>query len=111
MGTAVTLARDTMPGTPLYEAQLARGDRIVSLGRFRIESQADWTAALARHRPGERAEIRFAQRGRERVAQLVLAADPTVEIVRSEAAGGTVTPAQRAFRDDWLGAQEQGAAD
>jgi len=102
-GTAVTLARDTVPGTPLYQAQLTRGDRIVSLGRFRIESQADWTGALARHRPGDRAEIRFVQRGRERTAQIVFAADPTIEIVRTETAGGTVTPAQRAFREAWLG--------
>jgi hypothetical protein len=34
---------------------------------------------------------------------VALAEDPHIEIIATEAAGGTLTPAQRTFRDQWLG--------
>lgn len=99
----VTLTSSAMPGTGLYNAGLERGDEIVSMGGSSIHSEADWNSALARHVPGDQTEIRFIQRGVERRAQISFAADPAVEVVRYEAAGLTVTPAQQAFREAWLG--------
>ncbi|MBU1348121.1 MAG: PDZ domain-containing protein [Alphaproteobacteria bacterium] len=95
------------PGTPLYDAGLDRGDEIVSIGGAAIDSQADWTAALAAAGPGDEAEIVFKQRGVERRATLRFAADPSFRLVRAEADGGSVTPQQLAFRDAWLGPATQ----
>lgn len=100
---SVTLATNTAPGTPLYDAGLDRGDGIVSLGAARIESGEDWNEALRRYSPGDEAEIRFVQRGQERRATLRFVQDPTIEVVRFETVGLVPTAAQRAFRDSWLG--------
>jgi predicted metalloprotease with PDZ domain len=99
----VTLAEPPVPGSPLYLAGVERDDTVVSLGGVAIADAAGWTAVLERLRPGERTELVLRQRGRERRAMLVAVADPAVEIVRMEAAGMLVTPAQQAFRTAWLG--------
>lgn len=108
-GKEVSLVGNPQPGSPLYAAGIERGDRIVSLGRFTIESEADWIAALRRHKPGEASELRFTQRGTERRAPLTFTADPTLEIVRAEAAGRTLTAAQGKLRLAWLGAEKIGS--
>ncbi|WP_298162308.1 PDZ domain-containing protein [Brevundimonas sp.] len=95
------------PGTPLYEAGLDRGDQIVTVGETTIAGGADWTAALAAARPGDALPIRFLQRGMERSATLRLVADPSFRLLRAEADGGAVTPAQMAFRQAWLGASTE----
>jgi hypothetical protein len=38
-------------------------------------------------------------------ATATLAADPSLQIVDLERGGGTLTPAQRAFRDAWFGSR------
>lgn len=93
------------PGTPLYAAGVDANARITSLGGKPIASDADWTAALAARKPGDKVEIGFTQLGQDRRATMTLAADPTLEVVRNEATGGTLTPAQAKFRAGWLGAQ------
>jgi predicted metalloprotease with PDZ domain len=100
---APVIAAALAPGTPLYESGLDRGDQIVSLGDSAIASQADWTAALAAAKPGDEVPIRFLQRGVERSATVRFAADPSFNLVRAEAGGGSVTSAQLAFREAWLG--------
>ena len=41
----------TIPGTPLYDAGLDKGDRIVSVDGRPLADQKDWTAILSRHAP------------------------------------------------------------
>lgn len=101
----VTVAGYPAPGTPLYDAGVGAGARITALGGKPIASEGDWTSALAARKPGERVEIAFAHLGQERRATMTLAADPTLEVVRTEAIGGTLTPAQAKFRAGWLGGQ------
>ena len=109
-GGAVVLVGPPEPDTPLYAAGVERGDTLVSLGGSAITGAAGWQAALDALRPGDGVEIVFRQRGIERRATLVAIADPAVEIVRNEAAGQPLTPAQRAFRDAWLGATSSAAS-
>jgi len=101
--TTVRLGGATVPNTPLYIAGLDGGDEIVRLGDTVIDSQANWDDALKALKPGDTVAITFIQRGAERTAQLTLAADPSVELVRVETTGGTATPQQLAFRTAWLG--------
>ena len=100
----VVLAAAPPPGSPLYVAGADKGDRIVALGTTPLATVADWDAALARLAPGSDVAVRFVPRdGRERQATLRVRPDPTLEVVRAEAAGVPLTAAQRRFRNAWLG--------
>lgn len=99
----VTLDDIPSPDSPLYRAGVDRGDTLVALGNARIGTADDWTAALAALKPGEQVMLVYRNRGGEHRVTLTAAADPTLEIVRAEATGGTLTASQQAFRDDWLG--------
>ena len=103
--SGVTVAGYPTPGTPLYDAGVGAGARVTTLGGQPIASEGDWTTALAARKPGERVEIAFTHLGQERRATMTLAADPTLEVVRIEANGGKLTPAQAKFRAGWLGTQ------
>lgn len=118
VGAAAVSAKDgvlvldaaSIPGTPLYTAGMERGDVLVSVGGAAMVDPAAWQGTVDRLGVGDRAEIVFRQRGVERRATLVAVADPSVEIVRSEAAGRPLTPAQHAFRTAWLGPSSSAAS-
>ncbi len=95
----------TLIGSPLYEAGVERGDRILSIGGLSIRSDADWQAAKAAQRPGDVTQITFEQRGVRRNMRLGVALDPRVAVVPVEKAGGEFTSAQQMFRGDWLGSK------
>jgi len=101
---AVTLDQIPAPTSPLYKAGVDRGDTIVSLGGARIGTADDWSSALGALKRGQAVTLVYRNRTGEHRASLTADADPTLEIVRAETAGGTLTPAQQAFRDAWLGA-------
>jgi len=100
---AVTLDQIPIPSSPLYKAGVDRGDTIVMIGSTRITSADAWKAALAAIKPGAQVAISYRNRNGEHRMTITAMADPTIEIVRTEAAGGTLTAAQQAFRDAWLG--------
>ena len=101
----VTLLLSPAQNTPLFAAGADRGDVILSLGGQPVGDLAAWNAGVAALKSGTPTELRYRQRGVERVATLTPAADPTLEIVRGETVGRTPTPQQRAFRAGWLGAE------
>lgn len=101
----VTVSGNAAVGTPLYMAGLERGDEIVSLGSVAIDSKQDWETALQGYKPGDKAEIRFIQRGQERSATITFVPNPSIEIVSFETAGLTPSAAQLAFREAWLGSK------
>lgn len=100
---AVTLDGATIAGTPLYEAGLDRDDEIIALDGVDIDSEEDWNDAISGQKPGDSVEIRFTRRGAEQSAELVLAEDPSLEIVTFEDADRAVSAEQMAFRGAWLG--------
>ncbi len=99
------VASPTLIGTPLYEAGIDRGDRILTLDGRPVAAEADVAAVLAAHAPGDAIAITFEQRGRTGSATLTLAEDPTLEVVTFETAGRPVTDEIRAFRAAWLGSR------
>jgi predicted metalloprotease with PDZ domain len=101
---AVTLDQIPVPTSPLYKAGVDRGDTLVALGNTRLATADDWTTALGALTRGQAVTLTYRNRTGEHRASLTADADPTLEIVRAEAAGGRLTPAQQAFRDAWLGA-------
>jgi len=100
----VVVGTPPQPSAPAYAAGLERGDMILSIDGKPVTDVAAAQAALGGHRPGDRIAVRYLQRGVQRDATLRFAANPAFEVVRSETAGATVTPAQLAFRRAWLGA-------
>ncbi|MGN6271382.1 MAG: M61 family metallopeptidase [Sphingomonas sp.] len=101
---ALTLDQVPTPTSPLYKAGIDRGDTLVALGNTKLGSADDWATALGALKRGQKVTLTYRNRTGEHRANLTADADPALEIVRTEAAGGTLTPAQQAFRDAWLGA-------
>jgi predicted metalloprotease with PDZ domain len=92
------------PGSPTYGAGLEQGDEILTLDGKPIQTIADISAVLEAHKPGDRVALSFADRRAQPItASIVFAEDPRVTIVPVEVAGGVLSPAQKAFRDAWLG--------
>ena len=93
------------PTWPAYTAGIDQDDVLQQLDGQRVTGDADIASVLARHKPGDTVSIAFADRsGASRTARVTLGEDPHVEVVPAEQ-GGTLTPAQRVFRDRWLGAK------
>jgi len=106
-GNTLIVNSNTLIGSPLYNAGVDRGDQIIRIGRFKIDSKRDWERALKRHDPGDVATIVFLQRGEEREADITFAEDPELEVVRFEEASLDLSDAQQTFRDAWLGPDSQ----
>lgn len=104
-GDALMVASNTIIGTPLYDAGVDRGDEILRIGRFKIDSERDIERALGRFSPGETATLKFIRRGVGEIETTVaFAPEPDVEITPYEDADMELSAAQKAFRRAWLGA-------
>jgi predicted metalloprotease with PDZ domain len=98
------VSNPTAPSWPAYAAGIDQDDEIRSVDGQAIGSGEALNAVLLGHKPGERVEVRFVDRsGAAKTATVSLAEDPHVEVAPVEAAGGSMTPAQKTFRDAWLG--------
>jgi len=93
-----------LPTWPAYAAGIEEDDELRSIDGQRINAAADLQAVLERHKPGDAVDVVFAGRsGVKTTTSVVLSEDPHVQVVPAEAAGLTLTTAQRAFRAAWLG--------
>lgn len=99
---ALTLAAATLVGQPLYRAGLDRGDVIRTMGGVPIGSRTGLDSLLARHRPGDTLAVTFESRGQVLAGQIILEADPRMELVPAEAAGAALTPGVQEARRRWL---------
>jgi len=92
--------------SPVYDAGIDEGDTITQVAGQRTSSAEEVNTAINRRRPGDRISITYVDRaGVTKTASVTLVENPHVEIVAVEAAGGSLTPAQRTFREHWLGSQ------
>ena len=102
----VTLASSTLVGSPLYEAGLDRGDRILALDGRAVATDAEFRAAVEQHKPGDRLTLTYEGRAGRRDATVTVAENPAVQVVTFEDAGMHPTDAQLAFRARWLGTRQ-----
>ena len=94
------------PGTPAYGAGLERDDEIRRVDGATVDNPQELLAIFSRHRPGDRLRVSYIDRSEvEKIATVVLAEDPHLEMVAVEATGGALTSAQRMFRERWLGSK------
>ena len=93
------------PTWPIYASGLDQDDELQQIDGQHINGDGDVASALARHKPGDTVQVVFVDRtGAARTARVTLAEDPDLEVVLAEH-GGTLTAAQKTFRDEWLGAK------
>ena len=88
---------------PASAAGLEQDDELRTIDSSRVRSAEDVSDALQRFKPGDVIRVVHADRtGMERTTTVTLAEDPHVEVRPLEATGGSLTPAQRMLRDQWL---------
>jgi predicted metalloprotease with PDZ domain len=96
------ITASTPRGSPLYDAGLDRGDRIVEWDGKAIKTQADLTTLLDAHKPGDHIKLQVETRGGKKEAELELAGPPGYEMEPYEMVGKELSPEMKAFRDAWL---------
>ncbi len=100
-----TITSYLAPGSPAYEAGLDQGDVLKAIDGEAVTSQSKLQEIFRRHRPGDRLKVDFVRRGKSLTTTLTVGESPTLELVTLESTGGTLTEAQRAFREAWLGSK------
>jgi predicted metalloprotease with PDZ domain len=89
--------------SPAYAAGLEQDDELRTMDSARVRSADDVSAILQRFKPGDTFRVVYVDRsGMEKTTTVTLAEDPHLEVRPLETAGGSLTPAQRTFRDRWL---------
>jgi len=90
--------------SPAYAAGLDRDDVVTQIAGDRIASTEEANAAISRRKPGDRVTVTYVDRtGAAKSTSVVLVENPHLEIVDA----ASLSPAQRAFRDRWLGSQSR----
>ncbi len=93
--------------TPAYRAGLEEGDVITAADGKPIATLDEWQAAVAAHKPGDSMPVEFSRHGSIVKATVKVEEDPTMEVVTLESTGGTLSAAQKALRDGWLGSRRK----
>lgn len=102
-GGSLKLTGSTAIGSPAYAAGLDRGDELLSVAGTKVASVQELQKLIGMQKPGATLPITFLRRGQEVQATVTLAEDERLEIAPIESTdGGTLTPAQKTFRDAWL---------
>ncbi len=97
-----------MPNTPAIAAGFDQDDVITSVDGKMLSDGATLESSLAGRKPGDRVTIAYRHPdGKAGTGIVTLAADPEMEAVTIESAGGTLTPEQKAFRTAWLGSKQR----
>ncbi|MEE2637777.1 MAG: PDZ domain-containing protein [Acidobacteriota bacterium] len=92
-------------GSPLYDAGVARDDRLVAIDGRAVSSPGGLDRLLSDLDDGQAVSLEFHRRDERLTTTLVVEADPTLELVSFEQLGARPTPQQLRFRDAWLGSQ------
>jgi predicted metalloprotease with PDZ domain len=98
----VTIVSNTISGTPLYEAGIDIGDKIITLDGKPIKNAKEMNDALQLHKPGEKIEVVYQHRDEEKKVAITLGENPSVSIVPMESTGKNPTDQQKTFRKSWL---------
>jgi predicted metalloprotease with PDZ domain len=95
----------TLKGSPLYEAGLDRGDRIVSINGNAVTADTTLDRVLGKRKPGDELTLHVQTRAGERDVHIRLGESPQLELVTFEEAGKPVTAEMKTFREAWLGSK------
>jgi predicted metalloprotease with PDZ domain len=88
-------------GTPAFAAGIDERDVILTIDG---KPGSELAAVLKSHKPGDTVAIEFRRTSGQTVrTTITIGEDESLEAVAVEAAGGTLTAEQKAFRQSWLG--------
>lgn len=88
--------------TPLYDAGIDEGDVVTQIDG-QPATVSGWNA-ISRRKPGDAVKLTVRRRDGATIETTVtVKADPALQVLPIEQAGGTLSDAQRAFRASWLG--------
>ena len=102
----LTINSSVLIGSPLYDAGLERGDRIIAVDGKDFSAEADFRAAISARKPGDKVTITYEGRGGRRDAGMTIAENPALLVVGFEDAGLSPTDQQLAFRAKWLSTRQ-----
>ena len=90
-------------GSPAFDAGLEAGDVVVA-----VDGQPFSAAAVRNRKPGDTVKLDV-RRGASptRAVTLTFGEDPALQALPVEKTGGTLTAAQKSFREAWLGSKRQ----
>ena len=100
------IVEPTLEDTPAYLAGLDRGDELLSFDGAAITGPGRLTDAIERRRPGETVRLAIRRRGAAMDLSLTIAEDPRLRLVTVERTGRSPSPAEREFRQRWLGSRQ-----
>ncbi len=98
----IEIASNTLRDSPLYNAGLDRGDRILQWDGQTLKNSGELDNWLNAHKPGDRVHVKANTRAGEKEVDVELKENPMLEIVTYEQAGRAITSEITAFRDAWL---------
>lgn len=96
----------TIEDTPVYAAGLDRGDHLLSFDGTAVSAPGRLDELVQRRRPGDRIRVSIRRRGVAQDLTIAIEEDPRLQVVPVETTGRRLTPAERAFRDAWLGSKQ-----
>lgn len=102
---SVVIGSATIRQGPLYQAGLDRGDKITAVEGEKITRLTEFQKLLEQHKPGDRVEIQFEQRGKSKTTTLTFTEDPQLEVVPFELAGKELSEELTRLRESWLGSR------
>ena len=102
-GAELTILSNTIIDSPLYNAGLDIDDQIVKADGKTVGTQADLTAVLNAHKPGEQITVEYRHREETKIGMLTLKENQKWIVEMNETANLPVTEEMKKFRKDWLG--------
>jgi predicted metalloprotease with PDZ domain len=101
-GDEVKLSQVALHGSPLYAAGLDRGDQVSSCDGKPVKNTDDFDSCVAKHSPGQSLALEYRSRSGLKRAVVMVAEDPSLELVTFEKAGLEVSNDVKSFRRSWL---------
>jgi predicted metalloprotease with PDZ domain len=100
------IAMPTVEDTPVYLAGLDRDDELLSFDGVAVMGRSRLDEAVQRRRPGDNVRLSIRRRGVVKDLTLTVGEDPRLQLVPVERTGKQLSPAEREFRQRWLGSKQ-----
>ena len=101
-GNSLSIASNTIIGTPLYDAGLDYEDQLLQLDGKPVKKQVDITDILKTHKPGDQLSIEYKHRDEIKTATITTSENPAFSVVTNEKTNLPVSEQQLKFRNSWL---------
>jgi predicted metalloprotease with PDZ domain len=100
------IAMPTVEDTPVYLAGLDRDDELLSFDGVALTGRSRLDEAVQRRRPGDNVRLSIRRRGVVQDLTLTVGEDLRLQLVPVERTGKQLSPAEREFRQRWLGSKQ-----